>query len=149
MNLPAGAGGATLSNGMIKTPPSSKCDAVVSDTCEAVDMMDIWGFQRPKRSLAALVGRIKAFLALTPISPRSNSRAGRPAKDNLYLGGRSQARRLTMMVMEHIYEPAILDLLGTVIEHFSRECLAGERFGDFAIRGGYAAEVKEGRYFND
>ena len=32
---------------------------------------------------------------------------------------------------------------------YARERKVGERFGDFVIRAGYVAEVKEGRYFND
>ena len=53
------------------------------------------------------------------------------------------------MVLENVGEQTILELLGKVIEHFARERQPEERFGDFAIRAGYAAEVKEGRFFND
>ncbi len=72
-----------------------------------------------------------------------------PGKYNLYLGGGFHGERLNKMALENVGEKAILDLLSKVIAHFSRERLPGEHFGDFAIRAGYVAEVKEGRFFND
>ncbi|MGE3871944.1 MAG: NADPH-dependent assimilatory sulfite reductase hemoprotein subunit [Parvibaculaceae bacterium] len=122
-----------------------------------------------ERYLPALVGKIEAILARhglaeEPITirmtgcPNGCARpyiaeiglTGRaPGKYNLYLGGGFHGQRLNTMVLENVAEPAILDRLGTVIGHFARERLADERFGDFAIRAGYAAEVTEGRYFND
>ncbi|MBN9071304.1 MAG: NADPH-dependent assimilatory sulfite reductase hemoprotein subunit [Rhizobiales bacterium] len=72
-----------------------------------------------------------------------------PGKYNLYLGGGFHGQRLNKMVLENVGEQTILELLGKVIEHFARERQPEERFGDFAIRAGYAAEVKEGRFFND
>ncbi|MGE0238481.1 MAG: NADPH-dependent assimilatory sulfite reductase hemoprotein subunit [Parvibaculaceae bacterium] len=122
-----------------------------------------------ERYLPALVGKIEAILtrhglADEPITirmtgcPNGCARpyvaeiglTGRaPGKYNLYLGGGFHGQRLNKMVLENAGEPAILDLLGTVIGHFARARLADERFGDFAIRAGHAAEVKEGRYFND
>jgi sulfite reductase (NADPH) hemoprotein beta-component len=72
-----------------------------------------------------------------------------PGKYNLYLGGGFHGQRLNKMYLENVGEPAILEALGKVIEHFARERKEGERFGDFTIRAGYVAEVKEGRYFND
>jgi sulfite reductase (NADPH) hemoprotein beta-component len=72
-----------------------------------------------------------------------------PGKYNLYLGGGFSGQRLNKMVLENVAEAAILDLLRDVLERFARDRLAGERFGDFAIRAGYVAEVKEGRAFND
>jgi len=72
-----------------------------------------------------------------------------PGKYNLYLGGGFAGQRLNKMVLENVAEPAILELLGTVIGHFARERRPGEHFGDFAIRAGYVAEVTEGRHFND
>ena len=38
---------------------------------------------------------------------------------------------------------SILDLLGKLIAHFAQERRPGELFGDFAIRAGYVAEVRE------
>lgn len=72
-----------------------------------------------------------------------------PGKYNLYLGGGFHGQRLNKMVLENVGEQAILELLGKVIEHFASERLPNERFGDFAIRVGHAAEVTEGRFFND
>jgi sulfite reductase (NADPH) hemoprotein beta-component len=72
-----------------------------------------------------------------------------PGKYNLYLGGGFHGQRLNKMVLENVGEPAILEHLGKVIGHFAKERRPDERFGDFAIRAGYVAEVKEGRYFND
>ncbi|KQZ79068.1 sulfite reductase [Mesorhizobium sp. Root157] len=121
-----------------------------------------------ERYLPELVTRIEAILAEhglidEPITirmtgcPNGCSRpyiaeialTGRaPGKYNLYLGGGFHGQRLNKMVLENVGEKAILDLLAKVIGHFARERLTGEHFGDFAIRAGYAAEVKEGRLFN-
>ncbi|MBN9550252.1 MAG: NADPH-dependent assimilatory sulfite reductase hemoprotein subunit [Alphaproteobacteria bacterium] len=72
-----------------------------------------------------------------------------PGKYNLYLGGGFHGQRLNKMVLENVGEATILDMLGKIIEQFAKDRLSGERFGDFAIRAGFAAEVKEGRHFND
>jgi len=72
-----------------------------------------------------------------------------PGKYNLYLGGGFHGQRLNKMVLENVAEPAILDHLGKVIGDFADNRKPGEPFGDFAIRAGHVAEVKEGRFFND
>ena len=72
-----------------------------------------------------------------------------PGKYNLYLGGGFHGQRLNKMVLENVGEKIILEYLEKVIGHFAKDRLEKEHFGDFAIRAGYAAEVKEGRYFND
>jgi len=72
-----------------------------------------------------------------------------PGKYNLYLGGGFHGQRLNKMYLENVGEPAILEALDKVLGHFARERKDGEHFGDFAIRAGYVAEVKEGRHFND
>ncbi|CEG09876.1 Sulfite reductase [NADPH] hemoprotein beta-component [Afipia felis] len=72
-----------------------------------------------------------------------------PGKYNLYLGGGFHGQRLNKMYLENVGESAILEALDKVLGHFARERTEGEHFGDFAIRAGYVAEVKEGRYFND
>ena len=72
-----------------------------------------------------------------------------PGKYNLYLGGGFHGQRLNKMVLENVAEGPILALLEKVIGHYAREREADERFGDFAIRAGYVAAVKEGRFFND
>lgn len=122
-----------------------------------------------ERYLPALVGKIEAILAQhglgeEPITirmtgcPNGCARpyiaeiglTGRaPGKYNLYLGGGFHGQRLNKMVLENVGEPAILDLLGKLIARYAQERLEKERFGDFAIRAGYVAEVREGRHFND
>ena len=72
-----------------------------------------------------------------------------PGKYNLYLGGGFHGQRLNKMYLENVGELAILEALDKVLGYFARERKEGEHFGDFAIRAGYVAEVKEGRYFND
>lgn len=72
-----------------------------------------------------------------------------PGKYNLYLGGGFHGQRLNKMVLENVGEKNILEYLEKVISHFARDRLDKEHFGDFAIRAGYASEVREGRYFND
>jgi sulfite reductase (NADPH) hemoprotein beta-component len=53
------------------------------------------------------------------------------------------------MYLENVGEGAILEALDKTLGHYARDRTPGERFGDFAIRTGYVAEVKEGRFFND
>ena len=72
-----------------------------------------------------------------------------PGKYNLYLGGGFHGQRLNKMYLENAGETAILQALDTTLGHYARDRLPGERFGDFAIRAGYVAEVHEGRFFND
>lgn len=68
---------------------------------------------------------------------------------NLFLGGGFHGQRLNKMYLENANEEEILSALDKVLAHYARERHAGERFGDFVIRAGYVAEVKEGRHFND
>jgi sulfite reductase (NADPH) hemoprotein beta-component len=72
-----------------------------------------------------------------------------PGKYNLYLGGGFHGERLNKMHLENVGEAAILAALDKVLGHYARDRKAGEHFGDFAIRAGYVAQVKEGRRFND
>jgi sulfite reductase (NADPH) hemoprotein beta-component len=72
-----------------------------------------------------------------------------PGKYNLYLGGGFHGQRLNKMLLENVGEPAILEALDTTLGRYAREREPGERFGDFAIRAGIVAEVREGRSFND
>ncbi|MCB1444519.1 MAG: NADPH-dependent assimilatory sulfite reductase hemoprotein subunit [Rhizobiaceae bacterium] len=122
-----------------------------------------------ERYLPDLVGRIDAILAELGLSdepitirmtgcPNGCARpyiaeiglTGRaPGKYNLYLGGGFAGQRLNKMVLENVAEPAILDLLRDVLTHYAKDRRPGERFGDFAIRAGHVAEVREGRAFND
>jgi sulfite reductase (NADPH) hemoprotein beta-component len=72
-----------------------------------------------------------------------------PGKYNLYLGGGFHGQRLNKMYLENVGEAAILEALDQTLGHYARDREPGERFGDFAIRAGYVAEVHEGRHFND
>jgi sulfite reductase (NADPH) hemoprotein beta-component len=72
-----------------------------------------------------------------------------PGKYNLYFGGGFHGERLNKMYLENVGEAAILEALGDILGRYARERQPQERFGDFAIRAGYVAEVKEGRHFND
>jgi sulfite reductase (NADPH) hemoprotein beta-component len=71
-----------------------------------------------------------------------------PGKYNLYLGGGAHGQRLSKMYLENVGEEAILAALDKVLDH-ARDRRKGEPFGDFAVRAGYAAEMREGRHFND
>jgi sulfite reductase (NADPH) hemoprotein beta-component len=122
-----------------------------------------------ERYLPQLVGKIETILAEHGLSqepitirmtgcPNGCARpyiaeiglTGRaPGKYNLYLGGGFHGQRLNKMVLENVGEGAILELLGKVLGDFARDRRPGERFGDFAIRAGHVAEVREGRAFND
>ncbi|MGV6876651.1 NADPH-dependent assimilatory sulfite reductase hemoprotein subunit [Pseudochelatococcus sp. B33] len=122
-----------------------------------------------ERYLPTLVSRIEALLAMRgledePITirmtgcPNGCARpyvaeiglTGRaPGKYNLYLGGGFHGQRLNKLALENVGEAAILDYLDGVIGRYAHERLTGEPFGDFAIRAGYVAEVREGRTFND
>jgi sulfite reductase (NADPH) hemoprotein beta-component len=53
------------------------------------------------------------------------------------------------MDLENVGEGAILEALDKTLGHYARDRKPGERFGDFTIRAGYVAEMKEGRLFND
>lgn len=72
-----------------------------------------------------------------------------PGRYNLYLGGGFHGQRLNKMYLENAGEIAILSALDKVLGHYARDRKKDERFGDFAIRAGYVAEVKEGRHFDD
>jgi len=72
-----------------------------------------------------------------------------PGKYNLYLGGGFHGQRLNKLYLENGDEAAILSALDHVLGHYARDRKPDEHFGDFAIREGYVAEVKEGRHFND
>ncbi len=72
-----------------------------------------------------------------------------PGKYNLYFGGGFHGQRLNKMYLENVGEEVILKALDEILGRYARERQPQERFGDFAIRAGYVAEVKEGRHFND
>ncbi len=122
-----------------------------------------------ERYLPSLLGKIEAILARHGLSgepitirmtgcPNGCARpyiaeiglTGRgPGKYNLYLGGGFHGQRLNKVYLENAEESAILSALDKVLGHYAHARKSGEHFGDFAIREGYVAEVKEGRHFND
>lgn len=72
-----------------------------------------------------------------------------PGKYNLYFGGGFHGQRLNKMYLENVGESAILAALDKVLTHYARDRRPHEHFGDFTIRAGYVAEVKEGKTFNN
>jgi sulfite reductase (NADPH) hemoprotein beta-component len=71
-----------------------------------------------------------------------------PGKYNMYLGGGFHGQRLNRMYLENVGEDRIIAELDGMFGRFAAERLAGERFGDFAIRAGYVREVTSGPDFN-
>ncbi|MEC2324738.1 assimilatory sulfite reductase (NADPH) hemoprotein subunit [Lederbergia lenta] len=72
-----------------------------------------------------------------------------PGKYNLYLGAGFAGDRLNKLYRENIGEQAILDELKPIIQHYAKDRLDGERFGDFVIRADYVKEVQSGLDFHD
>lgn len=72
-----------------------------------------------------------------------------PGKYNLYLGASHTGTRLNKMYKENIGEEEILATLRPIIEHYAKERLTGEHFGDFVIRAGYVEAVTDGRHFHN
>jgi sulfite reductase (NADPH) hemoprotein beta-component len=72
-----------------------------------------------------------------------------PGKYNLYLGGSVAGERLNCLYRENIGEDQILAALAPILQHYAREHLPDERFGDFVIRAGYVRPVLSGKMFHD
>lgn len=70
-----------------------------------------------------------------------------PGYYNLYLGGSFEGTRLNNLYRETIQEDEILKELYPVIKDFAENRIENEHFGDFTIRKGYVAEIKEGKEF--
>jgi len=68
---------------------------------------------------------------------------------NLYLGAGHTGERLNKLYRESLTEDEILAELTPLIERYGRDRLDGEAFGDFAVRLGIVAAVREGREFHD
>jgi sulfite reductase (NADPH) hemoprotein beta-component len=64
-----------------------------------------------------------------------------PGKYNLYLGAGFHGERLGKLYRENIGEADLLAALAPLLEHYARERLPGEHFGDFTVRAGYVAPV--------
>jgi sulfite reductase (NADPH) hemoprotein beta-component len=70
-----------------------------------------------------------------------------PGYYNLYLGGSFEGTRLNNLYRETIQEEEILRELYSIIKDFAENRIENEHFGDFTIRKGYVAEIKEGKEF--
>ncbi|MFT6835043.1 MAG: sulfite reductase (NADPH) hemoprotein beta-component [Francisellaceae bacterium] len=71
-----------------------------------------------------------------------------PGIYNCYLGGSLSGDRLNKLYIENGSEQHILEKLDELLKDYSINRLQTEPFGDFCIRQGHIAEVKEGRYFH-
>jgi sulfite reductase (NADPH) hemoprotein beta-component len=60
-----------------------------------------------------------------------------PGKYTVYLGAAFDGTRLNTLYRANVADSEIAALLRPIIQHYARERLAGEHFGDFVIRGGY------------
>jgi sulfite reductase (NADPH) hemoprotein beta-component len=71
-----------------------------------------------------------------------------PGVYNLYLGAAFDGTRLNKLYRQDLKHDEIVEALTPLIETYARERLAGERFGDFAIRAGHVAPTRAGRDFH-
>jgi sulfite reductase (NADPH) hemoprotein beta-component len=71
-----------------------------------------------------------------------------PGKYNLYLGAGFAGDRLNKLYKENIGEAEILDTLRPILQRYAKERQEGERFGDFVIRAGIIAAVRDGTDFH-
>jgi hypothetical protein len=82
--------------------------------------------------------------------PRRRSTRHRPHRPRAgKVGGGAHGQRLNKVYLEYVGEDAILAALDRVLAHYAGDRGKGEPLGDFTIRAGYVAEVREGRRFND
>ena len=122
-----------------------------------------------ERYLPDLVTKIEAILATHGLSdepitirmtgcPNGCSRpyiaeiglTGRaPGKYNLYLGGGVHGQRLNRCIARTSASRRSSRPSTRCSATMPASATEGEPFGDFAIRAGYVADVREGRHFND
>lgn len=73
-----------------------------------------------------------------------------PDKYNLYLGGNTEGTRVPKMYKENINSAEILNIIDELIGQWVAGRVSAECFGDFVIRAGIIAEVKNSaRDFHD
>ncbi|MFD1066432.1 assimilatory sulfite reductase (NADPH) hemoprotein subunit [Oceanobacillus locisalsi] len=72
-----------------------------------------------------------------------------PGKYNMYLGAGFAGQRLSKLYREGIGEKEILETLQPMIQHYAKERLDGEHFGDFVVRQEYVKAVISGTDFHD
>jgi sulfite reductase (NADPH) hemoprotein beta-component len=71
-----------------------------------------------------------------------------PGVYNLYLGAAFDGTRLNKLYRQDVKHDEIVAALTPLIEAYARERMAGERFGDFAIRAGHVKPTHAGRDFH-
>jgi sulfite reductase (NADPH) hemoprotein beta-component len=71
-----------------------------------------------------------------------------PGKYNLYLGASHIGNRLNKLYRENINEQQILEYLDPILQDFASNRESEEHFGDFVVRKGYIARVKNGLDFH-
>ena len=107
-----------------------KIDAILRDAGLEQDRISVRmsgcpnGCSRPYLAEIALVGK-------GPGQPGKT-----PGQYNLYIGASASGDRLSTLYRENIGEPDILAALDPLLRRYARERLAGEGFGDFAVRAG-------------
>ena len=72
-----------------------------------------------------------------------------PGIYNLYLGAGFHGERLNKLYREDVGEEAILGVLGPLFKRYAVERGAGERFGDWLVRGGVVKATLAGRQFHE
>lgn len=70
-----------------------------------------------------------------------------PGYYNLYLGGSFNGTRLNRLYRETISEKEILDELDPIFKDYAETREPGEKLGNFVLRKGIVAEVKQGKEF--
>jgi sulfite reductase (NADPH) hemoprotein beta-component len=68
-----------------------------------------------------------------------------PGRYHLYLGAGFDGGRLNTLYRESLAEDEIVATLTPIIEHYARDRLECEHFGDFVVRTGYVAPFDHGR----
>jgi len=71
-----------------------------------------------------------------------------PGKYNLYLGASFSGERLNKIYKENIGEDEIISTLTPMFEHYAKERVQHEKFGDFVIRTGYIQATTDGTNFH-
>jgi len=72
-----------------------------------------------------------------------------PGKYNLHLGGSFKGDRLSVIYKENIDEEEILATLKPIFNHYAKEKLEDEYFGDFVVRNEYVKAVHNGMQFHE
>lgn len=71
-----------------------------------------------------------------------------PDRYNLYLGGGHAGQRLSKLYRQDIHSNEIRGFLAPIFQHYAKERIDGEHFGDFVIRAGYVAATVQGADFH-